>query len=51
MGVDDIPKDELAEYLSADLKATQELSDRLYTKLNSTECHLWNLLSSQTKYV
>ena len=37
-GVDDIPRAELADYLSADLKATQELSDRLYAKLNSTEC-------------
>ena len=37
-GVDDIPRAELADYLSADLKATQELSDKLYAKLNSTEC-------------
>ena len=37
MGVDDIPTEELTEYLSADLKATQELSDVLYKKLNTSE--------------
>jgi len=31
----DIPHDELAEYLSADLHATQQLSDRLMLRLNS----------------
>jgi len=35
--VADIPKEELAEYLSADLHATQELSDLQYKKLNTTE--------------
>src|SRR5210317_2094688 len=33
----DIPIDELYEYLSADLHATQELSDLQYRKLNSPE--------------
>ncbi len=37
IGVDGIPRDELKEYLSADLKATQELSDKLYKKLNTVE--------------
>ena len=36
-GVDDIPIDELSDYLSSDLKATQELSDKLYYKLNTVE--------------
>ena len=36
-GVDEIPKDELAEYLSADLKATQELCNVQYKKLNTQE--------------
>ena len=36
-GVDEIPRDELAEYLSADLKATQELSDKQYIKLNTSK--------------
>tara|TARA_R110002012_G_scaffold212860_1_gene383926 strand:- start:1609 stop:3651 length:2043 start_codon:yes stop_codon:yes gene_type:complete len=31
----DIPIDELTEYLSADLKATQQLSDKLYYRLNT----------------
>ena len=39
MGVDEIPRDELSEYLLADLKATQQLSDVLYRKLNTTEYH------------
>ena len=34
-GVDEIPREELSQYLSADLKATQELSDRQYKRLNS----------------
>ena len=33
----DIPYDELCEYLSADLHATQELSDLQYRKLNTPE--------------
>ena len=37
VGVDGIPRDELKEYLSADLKATQELSDLQYKRLNSKE--------------
>ena len=35
--IDEIPKQELSDYLSADLKATQELSDVLYRKLNTEE--------------
>ena len=37
LGVDDVPKEELSEYLSADLNATKELSDALYKKLNDDE--------------
>ena len=37
VGVDGIPRDELKKYLSADLKATQELSDLQYKRLNSKE--------------
>ena len=37
LGVDEIPHEELSEYLSADLHATQELSNEIYRKLNSTE--------------
>mgnify|MGYP001162856350 FL=1 len=37
VGVDEIPKHELSEYLQADLHATQELSDALYKKLNTKE--------------
>ena len=33
----DIPLDELTEYLSADLHATQQLADRLWRRLNTTE--------------
>lgn len=36
----DIPADELAEYLSADLRATQQLSDKLYYRLNSDSATL-----------
>ena len=35
--IDEIPKQELSDYLSADLKATQELSDEIYKKLNTSE--------------
>src|SRR6056300_821361 len=35
--IDEIPKQELSDYLSADLKATQELADTLYKKLNTEE--------------
>ena len=35
--VADIPPDELSEYLSADLHATQQLSDEIYKKLNTVE--------------
>ena len=35
--VADIPKEELSEYLSADLHATQQLSDEIYKKLNTVE--------------
>jgi len=37
VGVDEIPADELSSYLSADLHATQQLSDEIYKKLNSVE--------------
>ena len=37
VGVDAIPRDELKEYLLADLKATQQLSNELYKKLNTEE--------------
>ena len=37
VGVDEIPPEELASYLSADLHATQQLSDVIYKKLNTTE--------------
>ena len=37
VGVDEIPHEELASYLSADLHATQQLSDRIYRKLNTVE--------------
>jgi|TARA_R110000782_G_scaffold70992_1_gene142519 DNA polymerase I-like protein with 3'-5' exonuclease and polymerase domains len=37
MGVDEIPPEELSSYLSADLHATQQLSDCLYKKLNTVE--------------
>jgi len=37
LGVGDVPKDELSSYLSADLLATQELSNELYKKLNDNE--------------
>ena len=33
----DIPYNELCEYLSADLHATQQLADRLWRRLNTTE--------------
>ena len=43
MGVDEIPKAELKEYLSADLKATQELCNLQYKKLLSKDsAHLMN---------
>ena len=35
--VDEIPHEELAEYLSADLKATQQLSDSIYRRLNTID--------------
>ena len=35
--VDEIPRQELSDYLSADLKATQELSDAIYKKFNTAE--------------
>jgi DNA polymerase I-like protein with 3'-5' exonuclease and polymerase domains len=35
--VADIPPEELSEYLSADLHATQQLSDEIYRKLNTVE--------------
>tara|TARA_R110000782_G_scaffold144081_1_gene236940 strand:+ start:698 stop:2710 length:2013 start_codon:yes stop_codon:yes gene_type:complete len=37
VGVDEIPADELSSYLSADLHATQQLSDEIYKKLNTQE--------------
>ena len=45
LGVDEIPVDELTEYLSADLKATQELSDTIYKKLHTEEnANLMNVI-------
>ena len=38
----DIPHDELSMYLSADLHATQQLSDKLWYRLNSTDSKLNN---------
>ena len=35
--VDEIPHEELADYLSADLKATQQLSDSIYRRLNTID--------------
>jgi len=35
--VDEIPRDELSEYLSADLHSTQQLSDVIYRRLNTKE--------------
>ena len=35
--IDEIPKQELSDYLSADLKATQELADVIYNKLYTQE--------------
>ena len=40
VGVDEIPPDELSEYLSADLHATQQLSNVLYGKLLTTDSKL-----------
>jgi len=40
IGVDEIPPEELSDYLSADLHATQQLSDVLYTKLLTTDAKL-----------
>ena len=41
--VADIPPDELSDYLSADLHATQQLANEIYTKLSSdTYSHLSN---------
>ena len=37
IGVDEIPKDELTEYLIADLQATQQLSDKIYAQLQTKE--------------
>ena len=37
IGVDEIPPEELSSYLSADLHATQQLSDAIYKKLNTVE--------------
>jgi DNA polymerase I-like protein with 3'-5' exonuclease and polymerase domains len=37
MGVDEIPRAELSQYLSADLRATQQLCDMQYKRLNSTD--------------
>ena len=39
VGEDEIPRDELSEYLVADLKATQQLSNVLYKKLITTDYH------------
>ena len=40
MGVDEIPREELSHYLSADLKATQELAHQQNLKLNSSDASL-----------
>ena len=38
VGVDAIPPEELSEYLSADLHATQQLSDEIVKKMNTKGC-------------
>ena len=44
--VADIPHDELSEYLSADLHATQELSNEIYKKLSTEEyAHLLDIIT------
>ena len=40
VGVDEIPPEELSSYLSADLHATQQLSDRLTKRLMTTDSSL-----------
>ena len=40
MGVDEIPREELSHYLSADLHATQELAHQQNIKLNSSDASL-----------
>ena len=37
VSVDEIPPQELSDYLSADLKATQQLSDSIYRRLNTVD--------------
>ena len=37
VSVDEIPRQELSDYLSADLKATQQLSDSIYRRLNTVD--------------
>jgi len=44
--VADIPPDELSEYLSADLHATQELANEIYKKLSTQRyAHLFNTIN------
>ena len=41
----DIPYNELTKYLSADLHATQELSDKLMYRLNTTDSRLYDTVT------
>ena len=41
----DIPYNELCEYLSADLHATQQLSDKLIYRLNTTDSRLYDTVT------
>jgi DNA polymerase I-like protein with 3'-5' exonuclease and polymerase domains len=41
----DIPYNELCEYLSADLHATQQLSDKLVYRLNTTDSRLYDTVT------
>ena len=41
----DIPYNELCQYLSADLHATQELSDKLMYRLNTTDSRLYDTVT------
>jgi len=49
MSTRDIPHDELSDYLSADLHATQQLADKIMYKLNTTDSTLMDtvLLTNQ----
>ena len=46
IGVDGVPRDELCEYLSSDLKATQELYNEICKRLQDKEnSGLWNTVN------